>query len=161
MAELALAGSILSGIGQIQAGRAANVSARFEAAQMEQQAGQTRASSQRAAIEERRKASFALQRGQAVAAASGGGATDKTVSDLSGGIAGQGEYNALSALFSGEEEARAVELGAKSTRMKGKQAKKAGMISGISTIASGFGSYGMPAKTHKETSPTAKLPWNT
>lgn len=132
-------GSIVSGLGQMQAGRAANVSAKFQAAQAQQQAGQERATAQRAAIEERRKADLALSRGQAVLASSGGGTLDPTAMRLMGGIAQQGEYNALSALFQGEEAARGLELGAAAKRMEGKQAKRAGMIGGISTIASGIG----------------------
>lgn len=132
-------GSVLSGLGQIQAGKAANVSAKFQAAQLEQRAGQERASSQRVALEERRRASIASSNAQAAAAASGGGATDPTVLNIQGGIAGQGEYNALSALFEGEEKGRGLELQATSTRMEGKQAKKAGYVSGISTIIGGTG----------------------
>jgi len=163
-------GSIVSGLGQMQAGRAANVSAKFQAAQAQQQAGQERATAQRAAIEERRKADLALSRGQAVLASSGGGALDPTAMRLMGGIAQQGEYNALSALFQGEETARGLELGAAAKRMEGKQAKKAGMIGGISTIAGGIGQglyqkYGtsstaMPSGTYGgEAFASSGLPW--
>lgn len=133
-------GSVLSGLGQIQAGRAANTSAKFQAAQLEQKAGQDRATAQRAAIEERRKANIGISNAQAASAASGSGATDPTVLNITGGLAQQGEYNALSALFQGEEAARGAELQATSSRMQGKQAQKAGMTSGISTIIGGTGS---------------------
>lgn len=132
-------GSIVSGLGQMQAGRAANASAKFQAAQLEQRAGQERAAAQRQAIEERRRAALAISRGRAVAAASGGGATDPTVLNVAGGVAAQGEYNALSALFEGEERARGANLQATSARMEGKQAKKAGMVGGLGTIAGGVG----------------------
>jgi len=145
-AALAIGGSIVSGVGQIQAGRAANVNAKFQAAQAQQQAGQERAAAQRVAIEERRKADLALSRGQAVLASSGGGTLDPTAMRLMGGIAQQGEYNALSALFQGEETARGLELSAAAKRMEGKQAKRAGMIGGISTIASGIGQAGLYQK---------------
>lgn len=154
-AALAIGGSIVSGVGQMQAGRAANVSAKFQAAQAQQQAGQERATAQRAAIEERRKADLALSRGQAVLASSGGGTLDPTAMRLMGGIAQQGEYNALSALFQGEETARGLELGAAAKRMEGKQAKRAGMIGGISTIASGIGQAGMSLNQKYGTSSTA------
>ncbi len=165
-----IGGSIVSGLGQIQAGRAANISSKFQAAQAQQQAGQQRAAGQRAAIEERRKTDIALSRGQAVAAASGGGALDPTVLKLMGGVAQQGEYNALSALFESEEAARGLELGAAAKRMEGKQAKKAGMIGGISTIAGGIGQglyqkYGtpstaMPSETYGgEAFASSGLPW--
>lgn len=132
-------GSVLSGIGQIQQGKAANANAKFQSAQLQQQAGQDRASAQRVAIEERRRGAIAQSNAQAASAASGGGATDPTVLNITGGLAKQGEYNALSALFSGEEKARGQELQGASLRSQGKQAKKSGYQSGISTIISGTG----------------------
>jgi hypothetical protein len=132
--------SVLSGLGQMQAGKAANANAQFQAKQMEQQAGQERAASQRDAIAERRRADIMQSNAQAAAAASGGGATDPTVLNITGNLAKEGEYNALSALFSGEERARGMELQASSTRMMGKQAKKQGMVGGISTIIGGAAS---------------------
>ena len=137
---LAVGSSVLSGIGQIQAGKAANSNAKFQARQMEQQAGQERASSQREAIAERRQSAIIQSNAQASAAASGGGATDPTVLNITGNIAKEGEYNALSALFQGEEKARGLGLQASATRMEGKQAKKQGMIGGVSTIIGGTAS---------------------
>lgn len=169
---VSIGGSILSGIGQMNAGKAAQKSANFQAQQLEQQAGQERAASQRVAIEERRRANIAMSNAQASAAASGGGATDETVLNITGGLAAQGEYNALSALFEGEEKARGLQLQATSTRMEGKQAKRAGMIGGVSTIIGGAGNALMakyaPASSSSTsgvgrynvvTAPDARLPW--
>lgn len=142
-AAMTAVSSIASGLGQIQAGKAADVSAKFQAGQLEQQAGQERASSQRTAIEERRRSDIAISDATAAAAFSGGGATDPTVMNITGGLAKQGEYNALSALFEGEEKARGLRLGATAARMEGKQAKKQGMIGGVSTIIGGLGQAGM------------------
>lgn len=164
---LTVGSSVLSGLGQMQAGKAANANAKFQAAQMEQQAGQERASSQRAAIAERRRADIAMSNAQAAAAASGGGATDPTVLNITGNLAKEGEYNALSALFEGEERARGLNLQATTTRMEGKQAKRQGMMAGISTIIGGGASaaskYSPAASggrvyTGYEYSQT-KLPW--
>lgn len=154
-------GSVLSGLGQMQAGKAANANAKFQAAQMEQQAGQERASSQREAIAQRRQANIMRSNAQAAAAASGGGATDPTVLNITGNLAKEGEYNALSALFEGEERARGLNLQATTTRMEGKQAKKQGMIGGAATIIGGVGSamskYSpSPAKT---ATPSSMGPW--
>lgn len=143
MAELATVATIasagLSALGAIQAGNAQNDAAKFQAAQMEQQAGQERASAQRAMIEQRRKERFAQSRLQAVAAASGAGATDPTVLDLSGDIAQEGEYRALTALFEGEERARGLQMGASAKRYEGAAAKQAGYI-GAATTMLGAGS---------------------
>lgn len=162
-------GSVLSGLGQIQAGRAANANAKFQAAQLEQQAGQERASAQREAIAQRRQATIAQSNAQAAAASSGGGATDPTVLNITGNLAKEGEYNALSALFEGEERARGLGLQATTARMEGKQAKRQGMIGGISTIIGGAGSamskYS-PTASVKTSAPTSMgpyqaMPWQT
>lgn len=129
--------SILSGLGQMQAGRAANANAKFQAAQLEQQAGQERASAQRLAVAERRRSAIMQSNAQAAAAASGGSATDTTVLNLIGDIAKEGEFNALSALFEGEERARGLQLQSATARMEGKRTQKQGMFSGISTIVGG------------------------
>jgi hypothetical protein len=133
-------GSLISGLGQMKAGKAAQQSANFQAQQLEQAAGQDRAAAQRVAINERRRTNIAQSNATAAAAASGGGATDPTVLNITGGLASQGEYNALSALFEGEESARGKQLQATTARAEGKMAAKAGRTSGITTIASGFGS---------------------
>lgn len=159
-------GALVSGLGAMQQGKAAKVNANFQAKQMEQQAGQDRAYAQRVAIEKRREANVAISNAQARGAASGGGATDPTVLNITGALAQQGEYNALSALFSGEERARGQELQASATRMEGKQAKKAGMIGGVSTIASGIGNTLMakyaPASAASDAVPLGTaggMPW--
>jgi hypothetical protein len=147
MVASAVVGASISAMGAIQQGKATNANAKFQAKQLEQQAGQDRASSQRVAIEKRREGDIALSNVQAAAAGAGGGATDPTVLDIQGGIAKQSEYNALSALFSGEERGRGQELQAVSSRMQGKQAQKAGLINGISTIVGGVGDAGSTLST--------------
>lgn len=137
MAELAIAGSIIQGIGMISQGNAARASANARAAQMEQQAGQQRATGQRAAIEERRRGDIALSRMQALSAASGGGAFDKSIESLTGGLARQTEYNALTRLFESEDSAIGMEYGAQVERAEGKAKRRAGLIGGLGTIATG------------------------
>lgn len=136
---LMIAGTVVSTLGQIQAGNAARKSANFQAAQMNQQAGQERATGQRAAIEQRRTARLASSRATALAAASGGGATDPTILNILGDIHTEGEYNALSALFGGEERARGLEMGAAAKVVEGKSAKQASIISAGSTLSTGIG----------------------
>ncbi len=95
----------------------------YQAAQLDQNAGQQRAASQRQAAEQRRQARLAASRVQALA---GGGSTDPSVLGLTGDIAGEGEYNALSALYEGEEKARGMEMQATSARGQGDQYRKSG-----------------------------------
>jgi len=158
-----IGGSILSGLGQMQAGKAAKANANFQSAQMEQQAGQERASSQREAIALRRQSAIMQSNAQAASAASGGGATDPTVLNITGNLAREGEYNALSALFAGEERARGQKLQAASTRIEGKQAQKQGYSGGAATIIGGIGSsvasrYAPSAPVSSASTGTT-LPW--
>ena len=140
------ASAIASAAGSIMSGKAEASASRFQAAQMKQQAGQERAVSQRKAIEQRRQAGLANSRVTALAAASGAGATDPTVLDIEGDNAAAGEYNALSALYAGEERARGLEMGAGAKLYEGSQAKRAGLIKGGSTLLSAgssmFDKYG-------------------
>lgn len=144
---------VVSAIGTIASGNAQNKAYGYQAAQAEQAAGQERATAQRAAIEERRAAKFALSKGQAVAAASGTDPLSVSTVDIQEDLAAQGEYNAMSQLFAGEERARGLEGQAGAYRTQGKIAKQAAVITGMSTLATtgsslynkyGFDQPGMP-----------------
>ena len=149
-------GSIFSGNAQSKAAKAAakntKNAAKFEAAQYNQAAGQERASSQRAAIEARRQGRLKQSRAVAVAAASGAGASDPTVMNIIADLAGEGEYNALTALYNGEESARGLEMKAKAAMFQGKSDASAyksmskayktnGYLEGVGTMLSGSASF--------------------
>jgi hypothetical protein len=114
----------------------------YQARQAEQRAGQERAMSQRKAMEERRQSRLAISRAQAVA---GGGSTDDGVLDLTGRIAGEGEYNALNAIYEGEESALGRGMQAQAMRMKGDSAQRAANYqsagSVFSSATSMYGKY--------------------
>ena len=136
-------GSTLLGVwGQIQQGKSADEQAKYQAEQLEQRAGQQRAVSQRKALEQRRRAGIAESRALALAAASGGGASDPTVTNLMAGIAGEGELAYQTAIYEGEERARGSEMGAEAKGYEGKQAKRSGYIGAASTLLSGAASMG-------------------
>lgn len=126
-----LASTVLTTVGQIQQGQGANEAAQYQAAQLEQNAGQARASAQRDAIEERRQAALANSRLQALA---GGGGLDPTIVHLAQNIAGEGEYRALTALYGGEERARGMETSASARRFEGEQAQRASYFKAAGTI---------------------------
>jgi hypothetical protein len=132
-------GTVQASQAQRAAGDAQRDAAYYSGTVMDQQAGQARATAQRVAIQERRKANLLQSTAIARAAASGGSATDPTVTNLVSGIAGQGEYNALTALFNGEEKARGLENQADLTRYEGEQAAYAGRQKAKATLFSGFG----------------------
>lgn len=143
---LAVGGAALSAGGSIIGAKAEAREMRREAAQLEAQAGLERASSQRQAIDERRQARLAASRGLAVAAASGASADDPTVVNILADIEGEGEYRALSALYSGEESARGMEADAKARRRGAKATKTAGYLNAAGSILSAgstlYGKYG-------------------
>lgn len=130
---LAVAGTALSAYGAYQqgqaadaAGKAAQVSADYQAKQMAVNAGQERAAAQRKAFEERRRGTLAQSKAQAVAAASGGGSLDPSIVDIMGDLEGEAQYNSNVALYEGEERARDLETGASIKRYEGAQARAAG-----------------------------------
>lgn len=120
----------------------------WQAAQLRQQAGQERAASQRQAEEERRAGRLAVSTARARAAASGGGAQDPTVLKIYGDLAAEGETNALTALWEGEEAAKGLEMQAAGAQYEGAAAneaskftsrayRRAGYISAAGNLLSG------------------------
>lgn len=130
-ASLPIAATILQFAGNVAQGKNANNSAQFVAAQLDQAAGQTEASSQRAAQEQLRQADLVQS---ALRARAGGGSTDPTIVRLSEDIAGQGEYRALTALYEGSERAAGMRDSANARRMEGSSAEKAGWLNAAGTI---------------------------
>ena len=130
---LSVGGSLLAAGGQVSSSNAQAGQLRDEAVQLEQMAGQDRASSQFAGAEQRRQARLLQSRALAVAAAQGG-ASDPTVVNIIADLEAEGEIRALSALFEGEEQARSREMQARARRKEAKNVKKAGLISAAGSV---------------------------
>lgn len=160
-AALSILGMFQQSAGAKQAGAAAQTNAaaqaqaaEFTAKQLDQQAGQTMASGQRASMEQLRQAKLVQSRALALAAASGAGASDPTVVNLMGKIGAEGAYRAGVAMYQGEEQARQLRLKAAGTRYEGEAAliggktrsdaystaSTASLLSGAGTL---FARYGM------------------
>lgn len=137
---LLAAGTLASAAGTLMGGATAQAAADAEAAQMRQAAGQSRATAQQEAIQERRRAELAQSRALALAAASGGGASDPTVVNTVGALEREGEYNALSALYEGEERARGLDLGARMRRFEGASNRRGSYFSAGTNLLMGGGS---------------------
>lgn len=160
-AALTIAGSITSYMGNQKSADAAEATgqrqataAQYQAAQLEQNAGQAIASSQIAGAEQQRQARLLTSRALAVAAASGGGATDRTITDVISNIAGEGAYRSAVALYQGEEKARMLRMEAEGKRYEASMAidsanarasayRTAATSSLLSGAGSLFGKYGM------------------
>lgn len=112
---------------------------------MKIEAGQQRASGQRAAMEERRRASLVRSRSVALAAASGGSVSDPTVMNLLGDIDTESELRALTAIYQGEESARGLEYGAELTRAGGAGEAYAGRIKDRASRFAAFGTLAQGA----------------
>lgn len=126
----------------------------FQAQQYDQSAGQAVASAQLASLDEQRKARLLASRALAVAAASGAGATDPTITRIISGIAGEGAYRGAVALYQGDERARMLRMQAEAKRYEGQLALESGEAkadayetAGIGSLLKGAGSlfakYGM------------------
>jgi hypothetical protein len=103
-AAVSFMGTIAQSNALKQQAEAEQQAANYKAAEEQRLGQQQVASAQRTALDEKRKSAYVQSRLQAVSAASGGGASDPTVIKLSSDIAAQGEYNALSALYSGQSQ---------------------------------------------------------
>ena len=143
---IAAAGTALQAYGARQAGKTAYKASKFEAAQLQQQALEEQAVSQRRAMDIDRQGRLRASRALAVAAASGAGATDPTVLNLMATYAGETEYERMVALYEGETAAQKSRLQAQATRIRGQQANKAGGFSSIATSLTGgaslYSNYG-------------------
>jgi hypothetical protein len=138
MAWLAAAAPYMQGAGTVLSVLSNERGAKSDAKQLRYAAGQTRASSQRAAAEERRRARLLDSRARAVAAKSGGGVGDPSVMNLRADIAAQGEYRALSRLYEGETEAGSLEVEAHERRRATRGRSIATILDAASTFASKY-----------------------
>lgn len=134
---LMVAGTALGASGALQRGQQKRAESEFEAAQLEQAAGQHQAAAQRQADTEARQAKYAESRAQAVAAASGAGASGRTVTDIIGRIAQEGSYREALARYQGDSDARQFRLRAAADRVSGANAEKAGNLAAFGTILGG------------------------
>lgn len=111
---------IFGGVSGLQHGSDSRAAAEFQAAQLRQNAGQAQAAAQRDAFSVDQQSKLVASRALAVAAASGGGASDPTVVSLMAGIAGEGSYRSALALYQGDEKARAMNSAADTAEYEGK-----------------------------------------
>lgn len=139
---VAVAGVVVAYQGQRQAKKAADKqgeleakaaaarkrAAEFEANVLETQSTQVVALAQRDMLDARRTGELAQSRAIALAAASGGGATAPTVTRIVGDIAKESSYNAMLALYAGEERGRLMRLQAKNLREQGEFAQTQGLL---------------------------------
>lgn len=150
---LSIVGTVLSAEGQLAQGDAAaaigrrrQIEGEFEAKQLEQDAGQSIAVSQRNAADIKRQTTLINSAALARAAASGAGASDPSVIGTIARTAGEGAYRRGVALYEGEAQARMDRIRAAASRAEGElsvadadAAKKFSRIGALSTVLTGAG----------------------
>ena len=139
----AVGGAVISAAQQAEQGRIAERNALFRAAQLDRNAKSAEAVAQREAMQAKREARYLASRAQALAASSGGGGSDPTVVNLIAQIEEEGEYNALTALFNGQQRADAMRTSAAVERSEGRSARRAGRTGAATSILSGVSDFGM------------------
>jgi len=133
---LSLGSTLFSSVSSLVGGGAADKAAKFKAQQIERNAKARRASGTRETQEGLRKGR-ALQSDAIAQMAAGGGAFDAGSIEQLAELKQTTDYNALTALFEAEEQAKGLDLAAKGTRIEGKMAKKKGQRKALSTILTG------------------------
>lgn len=141
MPYLAAATAVSSAVQQRSAGKEAEYNAKNLASQQEAAGKAAQAESQREAIEEHRKVEYATSRATALAAASGGKVSDPTIQNIIGDLRDEGEYRALSALYSGDTDAELANAQASATRREGKSRRRAANLSSATTILGGASDF--------------------
>lgn len=138
-------GDFMGAYSHIQYGQQAAQASNFQAEQLRQQAGQAQAASQRDAYSVQREADYTASHALAVAAASGGGASDPTVIDLIARNAGEFAYRKSVALYQGNDRARLLNMQADAKEYEGKiiernanQVATAQGIKGATSLLAGY-----------------------
>lgn len=141
-AGLSAVGTVIGAQGALEAGAAAQAEANFKAKQQEMKANEERAVGQRQMFDKQRQTDLTQSRLRAVAASSTGDSTDTGVLNLGGQIESLGEYDALNAMYRGENAARGYEDMATASRLSGENAAKASRWKAAGTLIDGFSSIG-------------------
>lgn len=131
------ASTILAVDSQMQQGRQQAAQAKLQAIENKRDANAEAAAAQREAMIERKKARNLKSRALAVAAASGGSASDPTVVNQLTEIDAQGELNALNALWAGQTTEAALRRGADTAYRTGRAYRSAGNTRAATTLLAG------------------------
>lgn len=114
-------GQVMGAVSHLSYGLTARRGEEFQAAQLRQEAGNAAASGQRSAADVQLQSQYIASRALAVAAASGGGASDPSVVNLMAKNAQVGAYKQSVALYQGADRSRALNLQASAKEYTGKE----------------------------------------
>ena len=131
------ASTAISASGKKKAGREEQEAANLEAADLDQQAGQTRAIAQRRGENINSQSERLFSRQKALQASSGFAGDDVSALEVLGETKRVSTYEQLLANAEGEDQARALEFQARQTRESGIRARKAAKREALGTIIGG------------------------
>lgn len=135
-----VAGTVVQGRAQREAGEQEQAAANYEADQLERSAKEELAAGQREGMEIGRQTGLARSRQRALAAASGAGAGDVSVQMLEADLQRQGNYRRDLAIYGGIERAKGQVAQATARRKAGRAALTGSRMAAAGTIISGLGS---------------------
>lgn len=146
-AAMQVGGSMFSALSSFEYGDAAEKAGAINAAELRKRGGLAMASATREAYDVDLQAKYTASRAIALAAASGGGASDPSVVNLIAENAGQAAYKKAVALWEGGEQQRQMQYAADVSEYEGKMKKSQAYQRGISSIMQGgaaamYGKYG-------------------
>lgn len=160
-AIMSVASGVVGAMGTIAAGKAQVAAAKAERKQLAIMAAEKQAVATREAQDKGREVKMLQSRSQAVAAASGAGATDPTVMELAGNIARYGNTQTRELVRQGQEEAKMLNykglVGVKNAQASAKVATLGAIGQVVGGFTSAFQNYGsgLPSVTTN----TANQPW--
>lgn len=148
-ATASMTGTLLQGTAKVAGGIRQKQAMDAAAGELDTEAGQSVASGIQGAIQDRRKATYIASNAQARTAGSGLATTGASAIANQGQIMGQGEYNARTAIYQGEDRANELTFRGTQMRAEGSASQTAGFESGVSSVLKGgqsfFDKYGDPA----------------
>ncbi len=136
LSTLGLLGTGLSAAGTLYGGLQAKAGAQAEARQLKAKGDEEQAIGQRRAMQVRREKDLARSRIQAVAAASGAGAGDASITNLMRGVEQQGNYNSMLELYQGNQARNKAYASAAARRSEGRSALTGSIIGATGGAAS-------------------------
>jgi hypothetical protein len=129
-----LTGSVLSAGGKIAGGYAQRGALDASASEIQQEGGESIASGIQGAIMDRRRATYVASSARARTAAGGLTTTGTSAIANVGQIRGQGEYNAQTALYQGQDRANELAYRASQMRTQGGNAVVGGWVAGMNNV---------------------------
>ncbi len=128
LSTLGMLSTGLGAIGTLYGGLQAKAGAQAEARQLKAKGDEEQAIGQRRAMQARREKDLARSRVQAVAAASGGGVDDASITNLMQGVEQQGNYNSMLELYQGSTGRNKAYASAAARRAEGRSALTGSII---------------------------------